>query len=254
MASSKGSPGIHDRKPGNPRRKCIRLNAKTGKPCTRWAGRGTSLCDGHKAEVLAAEAERQGSQVGKAITRRARQSVTSWVLDQQARDALAKLGKTERVTDPKQVLMDTVRSAWRQRQVWEAMLNSIPDADWSQLGSIPIPGLPGTARGARIEVIQRNLAEATKTASRASKLAIDAGIEERLVRLAEEQSALIADTVRAGIIAAIASLGLSGPAESKAMEIALGRAATHLRQLSAGEGEEIIEASAVELIPLGEGS
>jgi hypothetical protein len=115
------------------------------------------------------------------------------------------------------------------------------------VGKVPIPGQLDSARGARIETIQRFLTEATKTAARTSKLAIDAGIEERLVRLAEEQSALIADTVRAGVIAGIGTLRLSPQAEAAAIEAALGQAATHLRALAAGQSGQIIEGIAVEL-------
>jgi hypothetical protein len=104
-----------------------------------------------------------------------------------------------------------------------------------------------SAKGARIETIQRFLTEATKTAARTSKLAIDAGIEERLVRLAEEQSALIADTVRAGLIAGIGSLRLSPAAEAAAIAAAVGQAATHLRALAAGQGTEVYEGIAVKV-------
>jgi hypothetical protein len=130
------------------------------------------------------------------------------------------------------------------------MLASVPEDDWSQVGTVPIPGLLSSQRGSRIEVIQKNLSEATKVAARMSKLAIDAGIEERLVRLAEEQSALIADTVRAGVIAAIGALeaqGLISPAmASQAQEAALVSAATHLRLLAAGN-EDIIDGSAEDI-------
>lgn len=161
------------------------------------------------------------------------------VVSEQARVALHKLGQeVDSRLDPKLVLLDTVNSAWRQRQVWEQMLSAIPEEDWEQLGKTPIPGVMSSAKGARIEAIQKHLSDATKVAARTSKLAIDAGIEERLVRIAEEQSALIADTVRAGIIAGISILRQQGlitqAGEAAAIEAAVGSAATHLRQLAAG--------------------
>lgn len=186
------------------------------------------------------------------LGRAAKASASRFVLNEQSRDALRRLGQPDNVTDPKQALMDTVRSAWRQRQVWEAMLNAIPEEDWSHVGEVPIPGVPYTAIGARIEIIQKNLGEATKTAARSSKLAIDAGIEERLVRLAEEQAALIADTVRAGLIAGIGALHLSPAAEQAAIEMAVGQAATHLRALAAGDGM-IFEGIAEEVKRVGSG-
>lgn len=226
------------------RQRCVRQTTQ-GKRCKFWSTRGSRLCRMHKEEIQIEAVAGQGQR--STMSKQVQRSATKFVLDLQARDALAKLGKEERVTDPKQVLMDTVRSAWRQRQVWEAMLQSVPADDWSSLGDIPIPGRPATSKGARIEIIQKFLGEATKTASRASKLAIDAGIEERLVRIAEEQSILIADTVRAGLIAGIGSLRLSPQAEAAALEAAVGSAATHLRALAAGDGE-IIEGIAVRVL------
>lgn len=243
MASSKGSPGPFDRLPGVPRKQCIR-QTKSGRRCKRWATRGSKLCRGHRDDFILDPPPEATARGG--LTRRVRASVSGFVLRQQAREALAKLGQPNQMHDPKQVLLDTVMSAHRQRQIWESMLQAIPDEDWTHLGEVPIPGLRSSAIGPRIEVIQKFLEETTKTAARASKLAIDAGIEERLVRLAEEQSALIADTVRAGIVAAIGTLRLSPQAEAKAIEAALGAASTHLRALAAGDGQ-IIEGIAEEV-------
>lgn len=188
----------------------------------------------------------------KTVTRRVKghwtTSASKFVLNQQATAALKELGKPLGHSDPKITLLDVVRSAWQQAQVWEAMLASVPTEDWEHVGKVPVPGSLPSAKGARIETIQRFLTEATKTAARTSKLAIDAGIEERLVRLAEEQSALIADTVRAGLIAGIASLGLSSVAEALALQAAVGQAATHLRALAAGQSDEIIEGIAVQVL------
>jgi hypothetical protein len=177
------------------------------------------------------------------------QAVSTFVLNEQAKGALARLGINAGRADPKVILLEAVRSSWQQAQVWEAMLANVPEGDWMYVGKVPIPGNNESARGARIETIQRFLTEATKVAARTSKLAIDAGIEERLVRLAEEQSALIADTVRAGLIAGIGSLHLSAAAESAAIAAAVGQAATHLRALAAGQAGEIFEGIAVRVEP-----
>lgn len=241
MASSKNSPGVHDRPPGAPRQRCIKLT-KGNHRCTRWATAGTKLCTVHYrgASTLTDEGRAR-----KAVSRSLTLSASRFVLNEQANDALRKLGLPQSRTDPKVTLLDAVRSSWQQAQVWEGMLASIPDEDWAQVGKVPIPGQLDSARGARIETIQKFLLEATKVAARTSKLAIDAGIEERLVRLAEEQSALIADTVRAGLIAGIGSLHLSHQAEAAAIAAAIGQAATHLRALAAGASDEIIEGIAV---------
>lgn len=263
MASSKNSPGPHDRRPladGTipPRKHCKALN-RFGKPCKRWATSGSGLCRFHlnvesvqTPDPAPSDVVRAGISTG--VVKKARaagekaapksnywQSRTDQVVTRQAKDALTRLRiplpPGERV-DPKMVLLDSVNSSWRQRQVWEAMLAAIPDEDWAHVGEVPIAGIPSSTIGARIETIQKHLTEATKIASRISKLAIDAGIEERLVRIAEEQSALIADTVRAGLIAGVAALakeGLISPAAEKAaIEAALGAAGSHLRQLAAG--------------------
>lgn len=240
-----------------PRTKCIKLTAM-GKRCKRWSTRGSKLCRGHKEEAQtgvhpnntrsrppeAPDHSSRSTTRGGLTThaQKAHFSATQYVINQQSKAALEKLGvETAEITDPKRVLLDSVNSAWRQRQVWEGMLAAIPQDDWAHVGEPPEPGLPYTAKGARIEVIQKLLGEATKTAARVSKLALDAGIEERIVRLAEEQAALIADTVRAGIIAAIGSLNLSKEAEASAIEAALGRASQKLMELAAG-GEQIVEA------------
>lgn len=180
---------------------------------------------------------------------RQHKSATALVISAQAKRALEKLGQPYDPNatrhDPKEVLLALVASAWQQQQVWEAMLAAIPDEDFNSIGMTPIPGDPLTSKGTRIEAIQKFLDQATKTASRISKMAIDAGIEERLVRLAEEQQALIADTVRAGLVAAVAdlvrSLRLSPADEANLLQSALGAAATQLRALASGKPPEVIE-------------
>lgn len=172
---------------------------------------------------------------------------TTYVLNEQAKAALAKLGEPfdpSKHFDPKVVLLDMVNSAWQQQRIWVAMLATVDEADWQQLGVTPIPGNPASSKGARIEAIQKYLSEATKVASRISSSAISAGIEERLVRLAEEQQIMIADTVRAALVAGVAALIKSfhlGPeAETRAIEAAVGAAANHLRQLAAG-GTDVVQ-------------
>lgn len=259
-------PAATKRKPpttstGAPRSRCIRIAPTTGNRCKYYSYNPRSkLCKTHEDEALIASglkprhmkdpdkiaAKVAEAQVTKVVKSTAR-NISNFVVTQQARAALAQLGSdyaTRMDRDPKRVLLESVRSAHEQRQVWEAMLAAIPEEDWAMVGT---PGLPGSielSRGVRIEKISQFLAESTKSAARISKLAIDAGIEERLVRLAEEQSALIADTVRAGVIAAIDALLKAGTLTAAGAELAkaaaLGAAATHLRQLAAG-GKEVIE-------------
>lgn len=245
MASSKNSPGIHDRPAGQPRQRCIKV-IRNGGRCTRSATTGSKLCRAHMDEIKPRDLTPE-ELTRKGVTRSVRTNVSKFVLNMQAKDALGKLGLTAERTDPRIALLDAVRSSWQQAQVWEAMMASVPEEDWEHVGKVPIPGSLNSARGARIETIQRFLTESTKTAARTSKLAIDAGIEERLVRLAEEQSALIADTVRAGLIAGIGILHLSVEAERAAISAAVGSAATHLRALAAGSSEDIIEGIAVHI-------
>lgn len=172
--------------------------------------------------------------------RQANRAINKFVIDEQARAALSKLGKPLSANfDPKVVLLDTVNTAWRTRQVWEALLAGVPEDDWRYIGTPPIPGMPEFSKGARIEFIQKALDQSTKAAARISKLAIDAGIEERLVRLAEEQSALIADTVRAAVIAAVQALLTTKAIHQDIYEAtlneALQAAATSLRQIESGQ-------------------
>jgi len=241
----------HARRPGLARQRCIKLTS-AGHRCTRGATTGAKLCKQHLAEVQPYALE--PGQVARRNTVRAvsaaqRNNLSAFVLNTQATQALDRLGIDIGRADPKVILLDAVRSSWQQAQVWEGMLASVPPEDWAYVGKVPVPGNMESARGARIETIQRFLTEATKVASRTSKLAIDAGIEERLVRLAEEQSALIADTVRAGLIAGIGSLHLSAQAEAAAIAAAIGQAATHLRALAAGAGGEVYDGIAVRVLP-----
>lgn len=252
MASSKGSPGPHDRKAGVPRTQCI-AQTRAGKRCQRFTAHGHGkLCKFHRDQ---AEALRRGERTGPAnpvdpsLADVYRGGLTQFVINVQAKAALAKIGlEPSPGFDPKTALMATVESSWRQQRAWEAMLASVPEEDFAHIGVVPIPGQMATSRGARIEIIQKFLGESTKNAARVSKLAIDAGIEERLVRLAEEQSALIADTVKAAILAAVAALAsqlrLDPTSITAAQDRALGAAAGHLRMLAAG-GQDIVEGIAV---------
>lgn len=179
------------------------------------------------------------SQISKTVgitKTQAKMNSSQFLLTEKAKSILQLIGvDPDTRIDPKVTLLNTVDTAWKQARIWEAMLASIPEGDWAYVGMLPIPGLRETSKGARIEIIQKNLAEATKNAAKVSKMAVDAGIEERLVRLAEEQSALIADTVRAAVISAIGALRLSPQAEKAAIETALGQAANRLRMLAAGD-------------------
>lgn len=138
--------------------------------------------------------------------------------------------------DPREVLLSAVRTAHRQKQVLEAVVSALPVEDFEQLG-YQTGVLGGTNAGARIEIAHRMLAEATKNAARASKLAIDAGLEERLVHLAENQATLMVAALRA----AVAAMNLP-----KAQ-------ADEMLRLSAGElarlagGVEVMEGSYVEV-------
>jgi hypothetical protein len=248
---------------------CIALN-KHGKRCRRKPSRKNGLCKLHEQIAAAKAAGTYDDSVGSGGTapdpsandlskaglttsmRRKQRQVADgeltvaeafgypetkqFVLTEQARDALKKLGAPlDAGKDPKLTLLSMVSSAHHQAQIWEAMLMSVPDSDWELVGTPPIPGIPATAGGARIEVIQKHLSDATAKAARISDLAIKAGIAERMVRLAEEQSMLIADTVRAATIAAIGTLRLPAEAEKAAIDAALGAAAYHLRALAAGD-------------------
>jgi hypothetical protein len=214
MPSSYARPGPHDkidpvtgRKA--PRAYCTYLKAN-GKHCMRFRSSGaTKLCRFHievaSGQANAASASRKAANrnpaIAKAGTRgggpiprvvdltkasmtthlvNKAKSATAYVIDYQARQALEKLrnpAALDQTVDPRMVLLDSVNSAWRQRQVWEAMLASVPDEDYAHIGEIPLPGGFGghgdhfelanpSARGARIEAIQKMLSEATKIAAR----------------------------------------------------------------------------------------
>lgn len=255
--------------------RCVHMTAKHTR-CALRKARGSDLCELHieiekkarrvkteKEDAVTERLKKAASDPSLTPQQRAqrrhraelrevgidqRKGLTEIVLNEQARLALerlkAPLPPGSRL-DPKVVLLNSVRSAHEQQQVWEALLSATPDADFAHLGEVPLPGSPLGTKGARIEFIQKALSDATQRAARISKMAIDAGIEERLVRLAEEQSALIADTVRIALVATIQQLNLSPAQTQSAIDLALGRAATHLRQLAAGLPSATVEGEAV---------
>lgn len=273
MASSKGSPGPHDRDPSRPRPKCTQ-KTRNGKPCSNYAEQGAArrlqanpdaevLCRPHRlqAEALAATGEypvpadigstdNQGTPTGQTRggikTQMSNEVAHALLVSERSRQALDRLGLLSEgegndSVDPKQVLLDSVTSAHRLRQLIEAMLASIPESDFADIGMSPLPGAPNTHKGARIEFLITKLEATQKSAARISKMALDAGIEERQVRIAEEQQALIADTVRAGLVVAIELLkstgALTDAAADVAMEQALAGAAAHLNKLASGADE-----------------
>jgi hypothetical protein len=145
--------------------------------------------------------------------------------------ALKELGVNVVQRDPREVLLEQVynSSAMAQalaglvRDLDEPHISAIGDIDYIETedGVVPVPDRQGAIAQARLDLYAQWIDRAARTA----KMALDSGIEERLVRLAEGQATLIVTTVRS----VLSQLDLT-PAQ---LQHATKLFATELRLLSA---------------------
>ena len=120
---------------------------------------------------------------------------------------------------PVEALLDALRRTWAMTNVLGSMVGG--------LGTDALYG-PDHLGDARPHVLTEMYAQWLDRAARASKLALDAGVDERRVRIAEDQARVIVDTFRA--VFADAELGLT-PEQRKAAATV---AARHLRAIEGG--------------------
>jgi hypothetical protein len=174
--------------------KCQRARSD-GNPCGNYAVRGTNLCRKHGG-------------MSKQVRRKAivRAELSAW-------------GLTDEHVDPGETLLRLVAQSARRAALYSDLLRrayeddpSFPDA----FAGANVAALIGhkyalTKEGDRVAVeeavrglVELEAAERDRCA-RFCKLAIDAGLEERRVRLAEEQGAVIVSVIEA----VLAGLGLS---------------------------------------------
>ena len=150
-------------------RRCTARSSRTGERCKRWAAKGATVCPTHGGRA---------PQV-KAAAKRRRDEATAIA-------ALATYGLPITI-DPAQALLDEVhRTAGH--VAWLAQL--VADLDKADLTQRAENG--AVAPSVWVDLYQRERAHLTRVA----KSAVDAGIAERQVKLAEQQGALLAGAVQ----------------------------------------------------------
>ena len=122
--------------------------------------------------------------------------------------ALRKLGETvepwER-KDPRDALLDVVHQSYTMKSALEALIRDMGESDVGGIGKmitlqtpdgpITVPHHGGAMATTRIKLY----GEALDRCAKVSKMAMDVGIEERMVRLAERQAVEIAEVIRASV-------------------------------------------------------
>lgn len=165
-------------------RYCAAKN-REGKPCRRAPVRNDVVCVQHGGgTAVAARRQEVNSQIAETVK------------------ALKKLGVEVVQRDPREVLLEQVYNsaamaqalAGMIRDLEERQLKAIGDIDYISTddGVVPVPDPEGSVAQARLDLY----AQWVDRAARVAKMALDAGIEERLVRLAEGQATLIVQTMR----------------------------------------------------------
>lgn len=200
--------------PDHPRRCTARKS--NGDPCGRWAIAGGTVCPSHGGFA---------PQVRAAAARRLRAEQLDADLDA----LLAELESSAADRSPVDVLLDAVHRAAAMVQVLGALVGRLrPDGSRQRIdGDEDHLWGPNHLGDGAPHVVVEMYATWLDRAARASKLAIEAGVEERLVRLAEEQGALVADLLRA--VFDDPELGLTPAQRAAAAPVA----ARHLRRLDA---------------------
>ena len=154
---------------------------------------------------------------------------------QKAVTALRKLGEKvepwERI-DPREALLDVVHQAFAYKNAVQFLINDLSEKDIDGIGTMMTidSGIEGVgaiqvphAGGAKSVVRMKIYESALDRCARISKMALDAGIEERMVKLAEKQSETIAEIIRLSVV---------GLPEEYALQV-IARAANELRFRSA---------------------
>lgn len=159
--------------------------------------------------------ERHVSSPGEKCSLHQRQSAFSGPPTQLESDLVSLLKKVgasgEARRDPREVLLDTVTRAHQMVAVLDAMVRSFEDGDLELLGregemEVVSVGRVAAAvptdralRASHVKAVLELHGKWTKEAATISQMTIRAGVEDRLVRLAEQQSRLIADVIRGAV-------------------------------------------------------
>lgn len=189
----------------NPREKCTATIKDTGERCTRYPIRGGTVCMAHGGAA---------PQVRDAATRRLQRHQMRIDLGQ----LLEELELSAEGRGPTEILLDVVYRSHAWVQVVGAHIGDLGD-DLTRVDRY------GNEQPA---VLVAMYDQALDRAARASKMALDAGVAERLVQVEQEKGRLLAEVMRQ--IFDDPELGLTEQQRALSGRVA-GR---HLRALTAG--------------------
>jgi hypothetical protein len=125
-------------------------------------------------------------------------------------EMLQKLGievpPAERV-DPREVLLEAVQQAWAIREALRFLTTNLTESEVEGMGKVikvrtPEGGvsvIPHTG-GMHAQNVLKMYNDALVQSARLSKVAIDAGVEERMVKLAERQAEIIISVIKAAVV------------------------------------------------------
>ena len=160
---------------------------RNGEGCGAWAVKGATVCRMHGGSSPQARA---------AAARR--------VQEEKAAKAAQRLAQPIE-TDPSQALLDLVSSAAGEVAYWRNRVDEIQDRDEKRLTSGLTKITEGKDRGGvttlrTVETVAaieyRMWVDAQERLARYATAALRAGVEERRVRIAEDQGALVAQVIR----------------------------------------------------------
>lgn len=170
--------------PDAPQPRYCAARTSAGAPCKKAPLFGSTLCKNHRGATAP-----QRSHATKRIELR------------KAAVALQQIGiDADAMVDPRIVLLQAVSVAHQTLNVVTEMIRSLGEDDLNAIGEIPLPGEARTARGARAEAFFHLLNVWTDRASKVSRLALQVGLEDRMVHLAEVQAAMMVESVRAAFV------------------------------------------------------
>ena len=160
---------------------------RNGEGCGAWAVKGSTVCRMHGGS-----------------SPQARQAAARRVQEEKAAKEAQRLAQPIE-TDPSQALLDLVSSAAGEVAYWRNRVDEIQDRDEKRLTSGLTKITEGKDRGGvttlcTVETVAaieyRMWVDAQERLARYATAALRAGVEERRVRLAEDQGALVAQVIR----------------------------------------------------------
>lgn len=198
-----------DQNPEPMKQRCTGHSSRTGKPCKLWPVRGSKVCHKHGASAKQVRAKAQDR-----------------LIEEQIRAEMATYGRPIETSPADALLSEVHRTAghvaWLQYRVAELEERELV---WGRTKDKWGGEDRGTTEEAKPHVLLTLYQEERKHLVRVSAEAIRCGIEERRVKLAESQGALVAGVIRA----ILGDLQLTPEQQAKVSEVVPRR----LRELAA---------------------